>query len=117
MSIYGNNHYCTLVYVGGQTACHHMWSLLDADQEIPWPDQPLEYTQKFRFYYQPYNASYHKSLKSTTWGIASPVEYEVPKCAEGLMGCERLANGEWVHTITGTFQATGKLAAAHFHCQ
>ena len=22
-------------YVGGQLSCHHMWSLLDADQEIP----------------------------------------------------------------------------------
>jgi hypothetical protein len=44
-------------YVGGQTACHHMWSLLDADQEIPWVDTPLEYHMKFRFYVQPYNDS------------------------------------------------------------
>ena len=35
-------------YSGGQIACHHMWSLLDADQEIPWPEQPLEYSLKFR---------------------------------------------------------------------
>ena len=26
------------------------WSLLDADQEIPWQDQPLEYSLKFRFW-------------------------------------------------------------------
>ena len=58
-------------------------------QEIPWVDQPLEYVQKFRFYYQPYNASYHTNVKRTTWGIASPVEYDVPKCAEGVMGCSQ----------------------------
>lgn len=40
-------------YTGGQSACHHMFSLLDADQEIPWADQPLVYHQKFRFWVQP----------------------------------------------------------------
>ena len=45
--------------------------------------------QKFRFYYQPFNASYHTNVKRTTWGIASPVEYDVPKCAEGVMGCSQ----------------------------
>ena len=29
-------------YTGGQIACHHMFSLLDADQPIPWPDQPVK---------------------------------------------------------------------------
>merc|ERR1719322_744624 len=103
-------------YVGGQSACHHMFSLLDADQEIPWPDQPLEYVQKFRFYYQPYDASYHTNVKRTTGGIASPVEYDVPKCAPGVMGCSQNPDGTWTHTISGTFKAEGKLAAAHFHC-
>jgi len=103
-------------YVGGQIACHHMWSLLDADQEIPWADEPLEYSLKFRFWYQEYNASYHTSVKRTTWGIASPVEYDVPKCGPGVMGCTQSADGNWVHTITGTFQGSGKLVAAHFHC-
>ena len=59
-------------------------------QEIPWADQPLEYVQKFRFYYQPYNASYHTNVKRTTWGIASPVEYDVPKCSAGIMGCSQV---------------------------
>merc|ERR1712227_373959 len=68
-------------YVGGQVACHHMWSLLDADQDIPWVDQPLEYSLKFRFWYQDYNPSYHKNVQRDTWGIASPVEYDVPKCS------------------------------------
>lgn len=102
-------------YVGGQLACHHMFSLLDADQEIPWVDQPLVYHQKFRFWVQPYNESYHTNLLRTTWGIASPVEYDVPKCAEGMMGCEKAEYG-WTHTITGTYTGGGKLSAAHFHC-
>ena len=39
-----NNPTCDVrTYVGGQTSCHHMWSLLDADQPIPWVDQPLVY--------------------------------------------------------------------------
>ena len=39
-------------YSGGQTACHHLWYLLDHDQTIPWEDQPLEYHLKFRFHFQ-----------------------------------------------------------------
>ena len=104
-------------YVGGQTSCHHMWSLLDADQEIPWSDQPLEYHLKFRFWVQEYNASYHQILSRKTWGIASPVEYDVPKCEKGMIGCSRNPiDNSWMHTITGTYFGSGKLAAAHFHC-
>jgi len=103
-------------YVGGQIACHHMWSLLDAEQQIPWTDQPLKYRLKFRFWYQDYNASYHTNVKRTTWGIASPVEYDVPQCHEGLMGCSKGLDGTWVHTITGTYLGKGRLIAAHFHC-
>jgi len=103
-------------YVGGQIACHHMWSLLDADQEIPWQDQPLEYVLKWRFWVQEYDASYHQNVKRTTWGIASPVEYDVPKCDASVPGCEQTVDGNWVHTITGTFEGKGKLVAAHFHC-
>jgi hypothetical protein len=104
-------------YVGGQITCHHMWSLLDADQEIPWPDQPVEYRLKFRFWVQPWNASYHTNIRRVTWGIASPVEYDIPQCAEGMPGCSRnVVDGTWQHTITGTYNGTGKLVAAHFHC-
>lgn len=88
---------------------------VDADQDIPWTDRPLTYRLKFRFWYQDYNASYHRNVKRTTWGIASPVEYDVPKCAANVEGCA-LVNGTWIHTITGTFQGNGKLVAAHFHC-
>jgi hypothetical protein len=56
-------------YRGGQTACHHMWSLLDSDMDIPWPSIPLNYHLKFRFWVQEYNASYHTQLARETWGI------------------------------------------------
>ena len=55
-------------------------------------------------------------VQRTTWGIASPVEYDVPKCAEGIMGCAQTADKNWIHTIKGTFTGGGKLSAAHFHC-
>jgi len=102
-------------YSGGQTACHHMWSLLDEDQEIPWSDQPITYHHKFRFHFQEYNASYHKDLSHAAWGIASPVEYDVPQCPPGTKV------EDCVHTITGLLTpapAGGnlRLAAAHFHC-
>ena len=29
-------------YAGGLSTCHHGWHLLDADQKVPWQDQPLE---------------------------------------------------------------------------
>jgi len=103
-------------YSGGQIACHHLWSLLDADQAIPWVNQPLKYYLKFRFWVQPYDASYHQTVKRETWGIASPVEYDVPKCKKGMMGCSLAKDGTWIHTITGTYMGKGKLVAAHYHC-
>ena len=37
---------------------------------------------------QPYNTSYHTNVKNkATWGIASPVEYDVPKCDATVPGC------------------------------
>ena len=58
--------------VGGLQVCKHMWSLLDADQEVPWQDQPLRYYQKYRFYYQEYKPEYHiVSVPRQGWGIAA----------------------------------------------
>ena len=90
-------------YTGGQWACHHMWSLLDADQEIPWVDQPLVFYHKWRIWVQPYNESYHTPLhygQNTDLTIGSPYEYDVPKCAPGVPGCS-MVDGTWIHTITG----------------
>lgn len=109
-------------YVGGQLSCHHMFSLLDHDQDIPWPDQPLEYSLKFRFWYQDYNSSYHTNVvRGAGWDLgAGPsgvgAEYDVPKCADGVAGCSRGADGTWVHTIMGTFKGSGHPVAAHMHC-
>lgn len=114
-------------YTGGQIACHHLWSLLDADQEIPWPDQPLEYQIKFRFWYQDYNASYHRDVAysggTTNWDVGAGsgtgrpagAEYDVPLCnSTSQPGCkfedfygnpvpEGAQNGTWVHYLEGTF--------------
>jgi hypothetical protein len=103
-------------YSGGQTACHHLWYLLDHDQTIPWKDQPLEYHLKFRFHFQEYNASYHRPIYRTTWGIASPVEYDVPQCPHGT------PTEKCVHEIQGSFNVpklNGQdiaLISGHFHC-
>ena len=80
-----------------------MWSLLDADQEIPWVDQPLVFYHKWRLWVQPYNESYHTPLhygQNTDLTIGSPYEYDVPKCATGVPGCA-MVDGTWIHTITG----------------
>jgi len=97
-------------YRGGQWACKHMWSLLDADQEIPWADQPLVFYHKYRFWVQPYVESYHKPVvlgqsHGSTLLIGSPWEYDVPKCAPGIAGCSKDIpefKDTWVHIINGS---------------
>jgi hypothetical protein len=105
-------------YQGGQWSCHHMWSLLDAEQEIPWPEQPLVMHAKWRFYVQPFTESYHKPIHygiDTALVIGSPYEYDVPKCTDGVPGCS-LDNGTWIHTITGNKMGVHNFAAINFHC-
>jgi len=106
-------------YTGGLSTCHHGWSLLDADQEIPWPDKPLVFYKKFRIYFQEYNASFHKEISRTDWGIAADgdhAEYDVPQCAPGT------PPEKCTHLITGTWEPVPAsnegmhLVAAHFHC-
>jgi len=115
-----HNPTCDLrTYSGGQIACHHKWSLLDADQETPWPDKPLVYQHKFRFWFQEYDPSLHTEVYRTTWGIGSPVEYDVPQCPDGT------PTADCVHTITGLGVFAGpaspsgpdmRLVKANFHC-
>ena len=117
-----------------------MFSLLDADQPIPWPDQPINYTLKWRFWYQEYDPHAHTTVQmshlgdGTDWSIGSGsmapgygAEYDVPKCGEGVAGCALEADGTWVHTITGTFKVKsgrqfdateGRIlpVVAHLHC-
>jgi hypothetical protein len=111
-------------YRGGQWACHHKWSLLDADQTIPWSDRPLVFHHKWRIYTQPYNASYHQAVAygfGTDLTIGSPYEYDVPACAgpggAQLPGCAYDAGtNTWVHTITGSIVARASFAQLNFHC-
>eukprot|EP00658_Telonema_sp_P-2_P078380 TRINITY_DN7322_c0_g1_i4.p1 TRINITY_DN7322_c0_g1~~TRINITY_DN7322_c0_g1_i4.p1 ORF type:complete len:393 (+),score=85.33 TRINITY_DN7322_c0_g1_i4:167-1345(+) len=51
-------------YQGGQWACHHMWSLLDADQPIPWSNQPLVFHHKYRFWVQPFTPVSYTHLRA-----------------------------------------------------
>merc|ERR1711957_126888 len=93
-------------YNGGQWACKHMWALLDADQEIPWADQPMVFHHKWRFHVQPYDEQYHTPLalgenRGAALLIGSPWEYDVPRCATGVPGCSQ-EDGMWLHTINGT---------------
>jgi len=97
-----------------------MWSLLDADQEIPWVDQPLVFHHKYRFWVQPYNASYHTQITlGETAGsallIGSPWEFDVPKCDHDVPGCS-LENGTWIHTVRGSTMGRHTFVALNFHC-
>ena len=113
-------------YRGGQWACHHMWSLLDADQPIPWTDQPLTWRIKLRFWVQPYDEAFHTRLSlGETSGdrypnaallIGSPWEYDVPQCAPSVPGCARDASGMWVHTVTGNALGQKTFVALNNHC-
>ena len=59
-------------YVGGLQVCKHKWSLLDEAQGQPWPDQPLEYYQKYRFYFQEYKPEHHVvALPRAVWAIGA----------------------------------------------
>ena len=57
---------------------------LDADQPVPWADQPLSYFMKYRLYFQEYAPERHKLAYDYTWGIGGETgEYDVPRCADG----------------------------------
>lgn len=110
-------------YRGGQWACHHMWSLLDADQEIPWADTPLVFHHKYRFYVQPFDPKYHTPLHfggPDALLIGSPYEYDVPKC-DGVSptppGCAfDNSTRTWIHTITGSKIGSSHFSSLNFHC-
>ena len=104
-------------YSGGLEVCKHMYSLLDADQEIPWQNKPLRYWQKYRFYYQPFDPDVHLvSEPRVSWGIGANgghAEYDVPQCPDGT------APEDCTHEIWGSLTPGGTdlhLAAIHMHC-
>jgi len=101
-------------YVGGLSTCHHGWHLLDADQEIPWKEQPLVYHFKWRFYFQEYEPSQHVSAYGWNTGIGGDTdEYDVPQCAAGT------PTDKCTHEISGVVTPPGKnmhFVGAHYHC-
>ena len=112
----GRNPTCDVrTYAGGLQTCKHMWSLLDADQDIPWPEQPLVFYQKYRFYFQEYVPDFHLvSQPRAVWAIGADTgEYDVPKCADGT------AEEDCRYKIWGVVPVGGEhmhIAAVHFHC-
>ena len=95
-----------------------MWSLLDADQVIPWADQRLKFHHKYRFWIQPYTKGYHTPLEygnGAGFYLGSPYEYDVPKCDATVPGCT-LVDGSWVHTIHGSKMGNPGMASLNFHC-
>ena len=92
------------------------WHLLDADQEVPWQEQPLTYHFKFRFYFQEYEAGRHTNAYSIhcLLGIGGDVtEYDVPQCPPGT------PTENCTHEISGIVTPPGKdmrFVGAHYHC-
>jgi hypothetical protein len=94
-------------YVGGQSCCHHLWSLLDLEQEIPWRDQPLTVQHKWRFWFEEVDTatsavedvSPENVCRLAYTDMATPTEYEVPQCAPGTPA------EACIHEITAEFQA------------
>ena len=100
-------------YVGGMGCCRDGQTLLDRDQKQPWPEQPLEYRLKFRFYFQEHVESSH-STESTSLSVSNSShtnlvrflwmtesfanEYDIPKCAHGTPA------NHCVHTITSQWK-------------
>merc|ERR1711871_180060 len=110
-------------YVGGLQVCKHKWSLLDANQEQPWPDQPLVYYQKYRFYFQEYDPKQHVVvLPRAVWAIGAFIgEYDVPQCEAGTP-VEQCKHEIWVVVTPDSDRRAGDatpplhIAAIHFHC-
>lgn len=93
-------------YTGGQSCCHHLFTLLDKNQTTPWQDQPLNYHHKWRIYFQdadPVGSPIKNVIQYNWGGMASPTEYDVPKCAKGKFGCSYEPGLGWVHRMNGTW--------------
>lgn len=120
----GRNPSCDLrAYTGGQSCCHHLFTLLDKDQVTPWQDKPLEYQFKWRVYYKDATEARIQNVNQHNWGgMATPIEYDVPKCAADIEGCA-YEDGHWVHRMNGSWtvgEMTGgkpfSPAVIHGHC-
>jgi len=107
-------------YRGGLMCCRDGHSLLDKDQDLPWPDRYLEYRLKFRFYFEEYRpevrtadgvasvsaAPSHRDLvRFFVATEANAGEYDVAACAEGTppSQCVHVITARWtVRDMTPT---------------
>ena len=83
-----------------------MFTLLDKNQKTPDQDKFLVYRMKWRFWFQEVESpgQQFSDLTQFNWGgMASPTEYDVPKCGEGVFGCTKGADGHWTHMMNGTW--------------
>lgn len=98
-------------YQGGQWACNHGWSLLDAEQQIPWADRPLVFVHKFRFYVQPYVPCLphaHPAGRDGGLGAAARLPMGVRRAAVRRGRARLLARRAWHVGAQGGGQARGQ---------
>ena len=91
-------------YRGGLACCRDGKSLLDKDQEIPWPEQYLEYRLKFRFHFEEYSPATaltpasHQHLVRFYWMTeAFAGEYDITACPQGTPSsqCIQVITSQW----------------------
>ena len=100
----------------GLRCCHHLNTLLDADEPDPWPEQPLEYSPSsasgFRITCQrsgegAAGSASHHDLPRLYWQTESFAgEYDVPRGDLGMPGTDWDEDNQmYTYTITSTFAA------------
>jgi len=62
-------------YSGGLSCCRDGQSLLDKEQEQPWPNHKLKYRLKFRFYFQEYKPATSSSAMDSSTSV-SPASHK-----------------------------------------
>ena len=92
-------------YPGGLDCCHHLWFLLDKDQDSSYTET-IEYHMKFRFWFQDYDAQYHQNLvRLFVQTEQNAGEYDIPKCKAGTPA------SECVYTITSKWKIKDMVSA------
>jgi len=114
-----HNPTCDLrTYAGGLSSCHHGWLLLDAEQQVPWQEQPLVIYKKYRVWFTEHKPQ-HKQTIRTDWGLGADYdksEYDVIPCAPGTprAACTMTIHGAW--TPLPAPKPQYYMVLAHHHC-
>lgn len=103
-------------YTGGIGCCRHGQSLLDADQEVPWPEDYLEYQLKFRFYFEEYvpatpstAASHEEVVRIWMDTERFAGEYDIVQCLPGT------APSQCIFELTGKWQIADMMQDCSMH--